>query len=322
MVLKKILIKLNLLTKIPLKKEENQINYKSNLLLIGSCFSENIGKKLNYFKFNLLVNPFGILFTPKAIEQFISYAVQQKEFTEDDIFYHNKHWHSFDAHSNLSHSDKNGLLENLNNGVKLANQQLHNATHIIITLGTSWVYRYLKNNKIVANCHKVPQKEFSKDILSVNEIFESLTQINRLIHSVNKDVTIIYTISPVRHIKDGFIENQRSKSHLISAIHQVLSENVHYFPSYEIVMDELRDYRFYTEDMIHPNTTAINYIWERFCEVWLSPSETHIHKEIDTIQKGLNHLPFNQNSKEHKAFLEKLQNRILQITSKYPFMKF
>ncbi len=313
---------MNLLTKIPLKKTENTINYNSNLLLIGSCFSENIGKKLDYFKYNSKVNPFGILFNPKAIEQFLSFVVEQKVFTENDIFYHNERWHCFDAHSNLSSTNKDELLNNLNENITSTNQQLKNASHVIITLGTAWVYKHLKTDKIVANCHKVSQKEFSKEILSVDEISESLKNIDNLLRSVNENITIIYTISPIRHIKDGFIENTRSKSHLISAVHNVINEKVCYFPSYEIMMDELRDYRFYADDMLHPNTTAINYIWERFCEVWLSSSDEKTRKEIDTIQKGLNHRSFNENSREHKIFIEKLQNRILQITAKYPCVKF
>ncbi len=290
--------------------------------MIGSCFSENIGNKFEYFKYNIRVNPFGILFNPKAIENFILNSINKKEFSEKDIFYNNERWHSFNAHSSLSSVNKNELLQNLNKNIQQTNEQLKNATHIIITLGTSWVYKYLKTDKIVANCHKIPQKEFSKEILLIDEITESLKNINNLIHSVNKEVTIIYTVSPVRHIKDGFIENQRSKAHLISAIHNVVSENIYYFPSYEIVMDELRDYRFYAEDMLHPNTTAINYIWERFSEVWLTQSEENIRKEIDVIQKGLQHRPFNENSEEYLKFLENLNKKKENIFKILPFIKF
>ncbi len=313
---------MNLLTKIPLNPSSKPISYQSNLLLVGSCFSENIGKKLDYFKYNLLLNPFGILFNPKAIEQLIVNATEQKIYTSEEIFFHNERWHSFKAHSSLSAINKGDLLDNLNHNIKLTHQQLSKASHIIITLGTAWVYRYIKSNEIVANCHKVPQKEFKKELLSIDEIVKSLNTIKDAIHSINQDCAIILTVSPVRHLKDGFIENQRSKSHLISAIHQVLNDTVFYFPSYELMMDELRDYRFYAEDMLHPNHTAIHYIWERFSDTWLSIDESHLRKEIDVIQKGLKHRPFNEYSQEHQEFLRKLQERIFKIKTLIPNIDF
>lgn len=318
---------MNFRTQIPLKKQQlNQIDYNSKLLLIGSCFSENIGDKLAYYKFQSLVNPVGILFHPKAIEQLITDTINQREFTEKDIFFHNERWHCFDAHSSLSSADKNELLQNLNKVINSTYEQLHNSTHIIITLGTSWVYREIASDKIVANCHKVPQKKFLKEILSVDEISESLEAINLLIQSVNKNTSIVYTVSPVRHTKDGFIENQQSKSHLISAIHQLLdsarNDKTSYFPSYEIMMDELRDYRFYSEDMIHPNSIAISYIWERFCAVWLDTSVEKTMQEVETIQKGLLHRPFNPNSEQHLQFLKNIQQKKETLLQAFPFMKF
>ena len=214
---------MQLQTNIPFKKQsKNLIDYESNILLIGSCFSENIGQKLSYFKFQSNQNPFGILFHPKAIENLITSAINQKEYTEEDIFFNNERWHCFDAHSSLSSDDKNKLLDRLNSVINHTNQQLKEASHIVITLGTSWVYREILSDKIVANCHKIPQKKFLKEILSVEEISESLEAIITLIKSVNKDATVLFTVSPVRHLKDGFVENQQSKSHLISAIHQLV----------------------------------------------------------------------------------------------------
>jgi len=254
-------------TQIPLKQQlHNTIQYNSNIVLLGSCFSENIGNKLNYFQFQTLQNPYGILFQPKAIEQLITNAINEKEYTDADLFLHNEQWHCFEAHSSLSATEKNMLLSNLNTATKTTLKQLKKASHIIITLGTAWVYRLIKTDNLVANCHKVPQKKFLKELLSITDISESLAAINALIKSVNKNVSIIYTVSPVRHLKDGFIENQLSKAHLLSAIHSIVEprKNTFYFPSYEIMMDELRDYRFYKEDMIHPNNIAIDYIWENF----------------------------------------------------------
>lgn len=316
---------MNFQTQIPFTKQKhNQIDYQSKLLLIGSCFSENIGDKLDYYKFRSKQNPLGILFHPKAIESLITKAMNEEKYTDKDIFFHNERWHSFEAHSSLSTSDKDELLNNLNSSIQQTFQQLRNTTHLIITIGTAWVYREITSDTLVANCHKVPQKRFSKELLTVEEISESLEAINSLVISINKDISIIYTVSPVRHIKDGFIENQRSKAHLLSAIHQVVEprNNFYYFPSYEIMMDELRDYRFYNEDMIHPNKTAINYIWEKFKEVWITEKSNQTMQEVETIQRGLNHKPFNPSSEAHQSFLKKLQQKKETLLQAFPFINF
>ena len=314
---------MKLQTQIPLKKQtENLINYASNILLFGSCFVENIGDKLEYFKFQNLVNPFGILFHPKAIETLIADSVGKKKYSEKDIFFYNEQWHSFDAHSKLSNPSKEILLLELNSQLGLTNQKIQKASHVIITLGTAWVYRFVESQNIVANCHKVPQKQFSKELLSVEEIVQSFENMVRLIKKVNPDVAIIFTVSPVRHLKDGFIENTQSKSHLITAIHSILTDHIHYFPSYEIMMDELRDYRFYAEDMMHPNHLAIEYIWNKFKEVWISEDSNKIMDEVDVIQKGLQHKPFNPNSESHLTFLQNLEKNKKKLQIKLPFIKF
>jgi lysophospholipase L1-like esterase len=312
-------------TKIPLSTEKsNPISYDSKLILLGSCFSENIGDKLKYFKFRTTQNPFGILFHPKAIENLIVNSINEKVYSENDIVFQNERWHCFDAHSSLSSADKNELLANLNSKIKSTKKSLEEATHIIITLGTSWIYRFTETDTTVANCHKIPQKKFLKELLSVDEVSESLDAIISLLKSINKDIKVIFTVSPVRHLKDGFMENTLSKSHLIAGIHSAIDikNNTHYFPSYEIMMDELRDYRFYAEDMIHPSKTAINYIWERFHGAWIDEKITKIMDEIDVIQKGIAHKPFNKNSDQHQKFLEKLSEKQEKITSVFPFIHF
>jgi hypothetical protein len=315
---------MQLQTIIPLKKEtRNPIEYSSKLLLLGSCFSENIGDKLNYFKFQTNQNPFGILFHPKAIENLITNAINKKEYIAEDLIFQNERWHSFDSHSNLSSPNKNELLGNLNSAISSTNKQLKEATHIIITLGTSWVYRFIETDTIVANCHKIPQKKFLKELLSVDEIVESLEAIIALLKSVNKDVNVLFTVSPIRHLKDGFLENTQSKSHLITAIHSILNaDKISYFPSYEIMMDELRDYRFYAEDMVHPNKTAINYIWERFIETWISENSQATMQEVESIQKGISHRPFNENSEQHQKFLKNLELKKEKLNSLLGFIKF
>ena len=288
-----------------------------------------MAEKLDYFKMQQVVNPFGILFHPIAIEKFIGYVVDQKTFVEKDFFFHNERWHCFDAHSDLSDSDIQMLVQKANSAIEMSRKQLVESTHIIITYGTSWVYRELTSGTIVANCHKVAQQQFEKELLSVNIIQESIRNTIRQIREINQTAQIIFTISPVRHIKDGFIENQWSKSNLISGLQLATREQSSakvippaYFPSYEIMMDELRDYRFYAEDMIHPNQTAIDYIWERFSECYISETAHSVMEKINSIRKGLAHRPFDENSKQHQQFLLKLDNSIAALQVEYPNITF
>jgi lysophospholipase L1-like esterase len=316
---------MKLQTNISIKQQaDNLIDYHSKILLLGSCFSENIGNKLSYFKFQSKQNPFGILFHPKAIENLISRAIKEELYTEKELTFNNERWHCFDAHSSLSAADKSALLTNLNSALIHTKKQLKGATHVFITLGTSWVYRSLETNAIVANCHKIPQDEFSKELLSVAEISKILEQLIALFKSINKTISVTFTVSPVRHLKDGFIENTRSKAHLIAGIHTVINSenNTYYFPSYEIVMDELREYRFYNEDMLHPNTTAINYIWEKFVSTWFSREAQETMQEVETIQKGISHRPFNEKSEQHQQFIKKLDIKKGTLLLRFPFLKF
>lgn len=318
---------MKLQTQIPLKYEENQIDYSSKILLLGSCFSENIGGKFDYFKFQNLQNPFGIIFNPVSIEKLIVRAIENKTFSEKDIFQHNGIWKCFDVHSEITTLDKNKFLKNLNDALQDLREALFSATHIIFTFGTSWVYRNIESGGIVANCHKLPQQNFTKELLSIETISKSIQHIFDKISAVNPKATIINTVSPVRHIKDGFVENSLSKAHLLSAIHHSLSlraqsRSLYYFPSFEIIMDELRDYRFYAEDMLHPNKTAVEYIWQKFSEVWISSETIPLQKEIAQIQSGLLHRSFNPNSEEHLQFLKKLQKKIAMVQERYPHMRF
>jgi hypothetical protein len=315
---------MNFTTKIPIAKSQQPITYDSKIISLGSCFAENMGEKLAYFKFQNSTNPFGIIFNPVAIEKLINRAVHKIEFTEKDIFFHNEHWHCYEVHSELSNTSPELLLENLNKLLHHFRSELTEATHIILTYGTSWVYRLKTTKEVVANCHKVPQNQFDKEILSVETIAQSIKNTINLIQEVNPNCNFIFTVSPVRHIKDGFVENQRSKAHLITAIHssnfQLPSSN--YFPSYEIMMDELRDYRFYSEDMLHPNQTAIDYIWIQFFENYISEKEFATMQQVCNIQKALHHKPFNPLSESHQKFLSNLKEKITQLQAKLPFVSF
>jgi hypothetical protein len=317
---------MNFTTRIDISRNTNPIDYNSKIVSLGSCFAENMGDKFDYFKFQSATNPFGIIFNPVSIERIIDRVVNDTLFTEKDVFFHNERWHCFEAHSDLSHSNQEELLANLNKILKETKKQLQQATHIITTYGTSWVYRNIDKNAIVANCHKVPQKQFGKELLSVEIIKESIENTINLIQSLNPNCNFIFTVSPVRHLKDGFVENQRSKSHLITAIHNLLSEhsilNTEHFPSYEIMMDELRDYRFYAEDMIHPSQVAIDYIWERFKETAISETAYETMDTVESIQKSLQHRPFNPDSENHKKFEFNLKVKITKLVAQYSFMKF
>ncbi|CAM2946893.1 GSCFA family protein [Flavobacterium succinicans] len=294
---------------------------------MGSCFAENIGNKFQYFKFNTLVNPFGIIFNSVSIEKMIERVVLQKTFSKEDIFYHNERWHSYEVHSDCSTDDPEALLNNLNQLLSETKKQLQEATHFIITYGTSWVYRHIETNAIVANCHKVPQKQFTKELLSIDKIQKSIQNTISLITILNPKCNFIFTVSPVRHLKDGFVENQVSKAHLIAAIHDNLKTehlelNTDYFPSYEIMMDELRDYRFYADDMIHPSPMAIDYIWERFTATQIDANAIATMELVQTIQKGLAHRPFNPNSESHQKFEANLKEKIATLEAQYSFVKF
>ena len=316
---------MNFTTAVPISVSKFPIDYQSKIVSFGSCFAENMASKFDYFKFQNTCNPFGILFHPLAIEKIISKAINLKLFTQEDIFFHNERWHCFDVHSDVSNSDKDSFLRTLNELVKASNKQISEASHIIITYGTSWVYRNKVSKKVVANCHKVPQVQFDKEILSVAIIEKSIQNTLDLIKSANPKCKVIFTISPVRHIKDGFQENQRSRAHLISALHSTfdIRHSTHsYFPSYEIMMDELRDYRFYAEDMLHPNQVAIDYIWERFLETTISDDANLIMTEVESIQRGLSHRAFNPNSESHLKFLNQLELKISKLEKEFPFMKF
>lgn len=321
--------KMKLQTEIPFYPEENQIDYSSKILLLGSCFSENIGAKFDYFKFQNTQNPFGIIFNPISLEKLVVRAIDNNSFSEEDIFQENGIWKCFDAHSELSSLDKGEFLKNLDSALQNLRSALFSSSHIIFTFGTSWVYRNLENDEIVANCHKLPQKNFKKELLSIEEISDSLKNIFKKISEINPKAIIINTVSPVRHIKDGFSENSLSKAHLISAIHDfincksaILNQKSFYFPSYEIMMDELRDYRFYSEDLLHPNKTAIEIIWQKFSKVWISSATESLQKEISTIQTGLLHKTFNSESDEHLQFLEKLQKKISLVKKLLPHIQF
>jgi lysophospholipase L1-like esterase len=316
---------MKLSTPITVETYEHPIDYASRILSIGSCFAENMGNKCDYFKFQNTVNPLGIIFNPVSIEKLVRRALENQPFEETDVFFHNDTWQCYEVHSELSHPDKETYLHTLNERLAVLQVELSKASHVFITYGTAWVYTFKGSGQVVANCHKVPQNQFDKALLSVQTIEASMQYTVDLIRKANPQAKIITTISPVRHSKDGFVENQRSKAHLITALHPVLQANtagLNYFPSYEIMMDELRDYRFYAEDMLHPSALAIEYIWERFTTAYMTPSALATMQEVDTIQKGLAHRPFNPDSPSHQKFLQSLNQKIISLQEQIAGIRF
>ncbi len=311
---------MRLQTTVPVSPESNQTDYASKVLLLGSCFAESIGEKLEYFKFQNLQNPFGVIFNPVSLSGLVDRAVNDRPFLEADIFQRDDQWFSFEAHSSVTAATGEALLVVLNGRLKQLREFVESASHIVLTFGTAWVYRRKDSGNIVANCHKLPQKEFSKELLSIDEITKALQSLQGTIGQINSSVVVLGTVSPVRHLKDGFIQNTQSKARLQLALHCLAGFN--YFPAYEIMMDELRDYRFYDKDLLHPNETAIDIIWERFRGAWVSSETDSLQKEIDSIQKGLRHRPFVPNSDSHRAFQKQLQNKIKSITEKLPHVDF
>ncbi|MEY2692721.1 MAG: hypothetical protein RIT03_1111 [Bacteroidota bacterium] len=301
---------MKLTTSVALKPLETKIDYQSQLLWLGSCFAENMGNQFAQLGFSQLSNPFGILFQPLALQRLVERALQANYFTQTDLVHHNGLWHCFELHSICSNSDSEVMLEQLNAKLNLLKIQLEQATHIGFTLGTAWVYRHLERDEVVANCHKIPQNQFVKELLSVSQIENALQKLIESIQAVNPNVQVLFTVSPVRHSKDGLVENQRSKAQLLVALHKLLeTHQAYYFPAYEILLDELRDYRFYADDLLHPSPLAIRYIWDKWLSISTTPETQALIAEVEAVQKSRQHRPFNPDTAEHQVFLEKLDKK-------------
>ena len=275
------------------------------LFLIGSCFSENIGRKLSENKFDSLSNPYGVIYNPASIFRLMEEALLEKPVNEGLILKNQGVYRHYNFHSDISSLDKEDLLSQIGEANKYGKIYLLQSKWILITLGTSVVYYHKKLKEIVSNCHKVPAKEFDKKRLNPGEIIESFDRFYQTLGSLNKDFNIILTVSPVRHIRDSFETNSISKS-ILRYTCGILSEsydNVQYFPSFEIMMDDLRDYRFYDTDMLHPNNSAIEYIWELFQQSYFSDDTRQFINEWGKIRNAMHHKPFFPDSREHQKFV-------------------
>jgi hypothetical protein len=317
---------MNFKTEVQIPTLAQSISFDSKVLSIGSCFATNIGEKLAYFSFDVCTNPFGIIFNPESILKLIDRAIEERFFEPSDTFFFEGRWHCFEVHSLMSQPNQDAFLSDLNKILFDFKHRLYTSSHIILTLGTAWVYKELQSEQTVANCYKLPNKNFRKQILSVVEIEYFLRDISKKIYGVNQRVVLVWTISPVRHQKDGFIENQRSKANLLAALHVVISiENnmmQYYFPSYELLLDELRDYRFYAADMLHPTQIAIDFIWQKFQEKTIEPTCYKLLEEIDLLRKALSHTPFNEYGEAHQKFLLKTNEKLDKLKESIPGFKF
>jgi len=315
-------------------KLSQQINYRDKLLLVGSCFTEHIGNALGDAKFSLLQNPNGILFDPVSVCSSLVSYVQRKQYTESDLFQLNEVWSSWQHHSRFSHIDPAEGLRIINESQEKAYTFLKDADWLIITLGTSFSYRLSDHSAFintfpkggeagaVANCHRAPAQWFSKHLLSIQEIIESLDLCMHQLFQFNPKLKIIFTISPVRHIRDGVVENNRSKARLIEAVHHMVNkfDRLHYFPAYEIVIDILRDYRFYDIDFVHPNYMATDFVLQKFAAACLDEEARQVMDELKKINIARRHKAFQPTTEAHKQFLKSSAEKTKELQKKYPFL--
>lgn len=292
-------------TEINLKKSDIKIEHHNKILTIGSCFAENIAEHFKHNRFDVNANPFGVLYNSASIYNVLKLLDEKKSLAKDDLFYDQGEWHSFYHHSVFSHHDANVCLKNINDGLINTRKFLEQTDVVIITYGTSYVYKHIDNNLIVSNCHKIPAKKFNRFRLSVDEVKNKMRATIELLKKINKNVKMIFTVSPVRHWKDGAVDNQLSKSILLLAVNDIVNENINsvYFPSFEILMDDLRDYRFYEGDLVHPNKLATSYIWEKFTTAHLSDECESIISEIEPVIKARQHRTRNKYSETNIKFL-------------------
>ncbi len=309
------------------KRAENSIGYRDNLFLIGSCFSENMGAKLNTHLFKVFENPHGVLFNPISVANSLSDCIQNKQYTEVDIFELNEVWNSWQHHSRYSGISSKDALDKINHSISKAHAFLKTADHIVITLGSAWVYQLnsqspFATGQVVANNHKAPAAWFDKALMKPDALVLLLNKMVKDLLQFNAHLQIIFTISPVRHLREGLVENNRSKAVLIQSVHEIVdsTENVAYFPSYEYVIDDLRDYRFYAEDLVHPNYAASNYVWEKWVETYMNEETQGIMKQVAELQLAVQHKPFFAGSTQHKEFLQNCIAKSERLLSLYPYM--
>ncbi|CAN5288111.1 GSCFA domain-containing protein [soil metagenome] len=305
-------------TDLILSPSDHKIHLKDKILTIGSCFSENIGAKLSFNKIDSLANPLGIVYNPISLFKILTFCCRQEYPADKTFINQNGIFYNFDLHSDFSAKEKEKLKLLVEEKIRNTSEFLMKAHWLIITFGTAYIYEHRNSGTIVNNCHKIPAREFDKKLLNADQISVSYEFLHRELMTINSDFRIIFTLSPVRHIKETLEGNQLSKSVLRVAINQILENHpeTQYFPSYEIMMDDLRDYRFYEADMIHPNKVAIDYIWEKFALKYFDKEANDFFREWKKLQKSIHHKPFHPESESHQQFLKKTIDRLYQFKGK------
>ena len=309
------------------KPSKQSIEYTDKLLLIGSCFTENIGAKLKSHLFNVLENPYGILFNPVSVSNALVEIIEARHYKVGDLFQYNELWHSWHHHSRFSAIEQSTALEKINGAIITAHHFLKTANRLVITLGSAWLYHLqpeapLGVGQVVANNHKAPSGWFYKSLMQPMVLQENLNGLIKLLKTFNPTLQITFTISPVRHLREGLIENNRSKAVLIHAVHEVVCayEDVDYFPAYEYVVDDLRDYRYYAEDLVHPNFAASGYVWEKLVETYMRPETQAVMKQVAEIQLAVNHKPLFIGSVEHQKFLQTCIRKTNALMDAHPYL--
>jgi hypothetical protein len=310
-------------TPIEIEVSPKKITYQDRIMTLGSCFSENIGKRMQSAYFSIDINPFGVLYNPISLLNSIELLVLNKAFNQDDIFKWNDLWQSFSHSSLFSSPTQDACLSKINNQLDTSHSFFKQTDYLIITLGTAWVFEEKTTRKVVSNCHKLPSSEFLRRRLTVEEIVADYSMLIGKLKSLFPNLQLIFSVSPIRHWKDGAHENNLSKSILLLAIDKLkdLYDNVSYFPAYEIQMDELRDYRFYDSDMLHPSEVAIDYIWKRFSETYFDEKTLLIKKELEQLSADLAHRPLQPDSVEFKKFQLNTEKKKIFLKNKYPFLE-
>jgi hypothetical protein len=307
----------------PVAPLEPAFEYRDQLLLMGSCFAEEMGEKLQQHLFSTLVNPHGILYNPISITKAMNSYLDNKQYTEADLFMHNDLWHSWDHHSRFSALTPAAVLENINAAQQQAAGCISTAQWLVITLGSAYAYVLKETGQLVANCHKVPMSAFYKKLLTVDEIITALDNMMHRLFFRNRNINILFTVSPVRYARDGVVENNLSKAILLQAVHQLVNkfDRLFYFPAYELVIDDLRDYRFYKDDLVHPNETAVNYVWEHFVNSCVHPNSQQLLKIIQDLNRARQHRPFNPESPQHRQFLHTYARKVAALQQEHPYLQ-
>lgn len=318
---------MDFMVNIDIKSLPRPINYNDKILLIGSCFTEHIGNTLQELKFPVLQNPNGILFDPASVCKSLVRYVQNREYTGKDLFYLNEVWNSWEHHSRFSHPDAAVCLQMMNEARQQAHDFLKEASWVIITLGSSFSYKLTeqaggKTGEGVANCHRAPAQWFNKHLLAIDETVTLLDNCYHQLKRFNPNLNILFTVSPVRHIRDGVVENNRSKARLIEAVHHMVNkfEGLHYFPAYELVIDVLRDYRFYDIDLVHPNYSATSFVLDKFAESCIDPVSRQLMQEVKKIVIARKHRAFQPSTQAHQQFLAAYLKKVRALQDKYPFL--